>query len=284
MSRFNPDRGNSRPSSLYVSGVLGLAAFMAMFVIWRSPGITYGVQAEFVLAGIDAAELKHDPTRLESQAWQQLLETDFIVSALKRAELIRGATTPQMESIAAQIGQRLQVRLSAANDAKPSVQLALETQNPQATVKFLDCMAMQSKAAVTNGMRVVPATVASQRGGSIKHDQLTVLFILSSIVGFAGYWLAEQAKPTPILYSGQEVQEAVGLQVVVSLEDEDALPVSNLAAHRRRFSRLLLTTAECGIAAVFLLIVFQSATQDAFVSRFLANPLAAYGEALTRVF
>ena len=163
MSRFNPDRGNSRPSSLYVFVVLVLAAFMAMFVIWRSPGITYWVQAEVVVAGIDAAELGDDPTRLASQACQQLLETDFILSALKRAKLIRGATTPEMESIAAQIGQRLQVRLSAANDAQPSVQLALKTQNPQAAVKLLDCMTMQSKAAVTNGMRAVPATVATRR-------------------------------------------------------------------------------------------------------------------------
>jgi hypothetical protein len=269
---------------LYVFVVLLLAAFMAMFVIWRSPGITYWVQAEVVLAGIDAAELVDDLTRIESETCKQFLDEDFILSALQAAELIRGETTPQMESIAAQIGQRLKVRPSVANDAKPSVQIALETQHPQSAVKLLDCMTMQTEAVVTKGMRAIPAKVASQRGGSIKHGQLTVLLMLSSIVGFAGFWLAEQAKPTPILYSGQEVQEAVGLQVVVNLEDENALPVRNLAAYRRRFLRLLLTTAECGIAAVFLLIVFQLATQDAFPTRFCANPLAAYGEALTRVF
>lgn len=281
MSSIKHTRTNGQPSRAYVFVVLALAAFMLLFVIWRSPGITYRVQAE-VVSAIEANE-QGDLAQIGSQTSQQLLDTDFILAALKRAELIRGETTPQMRSIAEGIGQRLNLRWGETSDAKPTIQLALETQNPQAAVQLLDCMTMQSADVVNSSMLAVPATLVSQRGGSVKQNQLAILLMLSSVAGLAGVWLADRAKPTPVLYSEQEVQEVVGLLVLVRLENDHVSPIGTRSVYRRRLFRLFLAAAECGVVAVLALIVLQFATQDAFFSRFCTDPLAAYGEALSRV-
>ena len=52
-------------------------------------------------------------------------------------------------------------------------------------------------------------------------------------------------------------------------------------ARRRRIFTTVLRAAELAVAAVFLLMVYHLATQNALLDRFITDPLAAYGEVLT---
>ena len=277
-------RHTSYPSSLYVFIVFSLAAFMALFIVWRTPGILYSTQAEIALAGTEVTG--PDVIELESlvaDLQERCHDTGFVLLALQASGLVGGEVTPQLEKRAALIGQRLGVQLQDLSVGKAAVRLSLETQNPTAAVRLLNEMTRQVGETFDRDLTVEQASVVDQRGGSINAGQLTVLAMLSSITGFLGVWLAARAKPSRVFYSEKEVAEAGGLPVVARLEYGEARRVRDPAASGRRLFQLSLTVAECGIAAVFLLVLFQCVTQHAFLDRLWLDPLAAYGETLSRL-
>ena len=279
MSRSIPKDGNTHPNSLYVFLVLFLAAFMTLFIVWRSPGIWYDVQAQVVAADMELLATQE----FVSLTGQELHDTDFILASMQEAKLIQGELTAHLKSIAERIGRRLDVESGDTEDGRATLFLTIETQNFQAALRLLDAMTQRAVKTAKTEMVAIPAAILGQRGGSIRPGQLIVLAVLSSIIGFCGVWLAVRARPSPVLCSEQEVNEAVGLPVLASLQEPVGKRLFHASAYRRSILRTLLTTAECGISAVLLWMIFQFATVNAFAARFYSDPLAAYGEALSRI-
>ena len=173
--------------------------------------------------------------------------------------------------------------LVTANET--SVRLSLLTQRPDAGCILLDGLAEHLLASKTvEAAEAFPATVSQQRGGSITPYRLFWLSLLSSFVGVLGLILHDRAKSKAVLRSPEDVQQASGLPAVISMLDQDRLTTSeqNHRQQERIFSAAL-RASELSIAVVFLLMVLNLATQNALVDRFVADPLAAYGEVLTRV-
>lgn len=259
-----------QPSLLYVFVTLFLATFLLLFTIWREPGTLYEAAAEF-------------ETTATPQELSDAFSARAILTALHHAEMVRGAH-PDLLRIAEEIADRMHVEVA---DRSPAGKLTLRTRHPEAAIKLLDTLVAdiahtpESVALVTHPQ---PTKIVGVRGGSVRGGQLSVLSVLASIIALCGVVFSSRAHACKLLLTRGEVERATGLPVVTELTGKVQLPEKTTKrVAERRFSSVALWAAELTVAGVFLLMVYQLATESGLPSRFLHDPLAAYGEVLTEV-
>ena len=284
----------TQPSPVYVFVVLSLAAFLTLFTFCRKPGIVYRTEVLFrqALQSSEVADSKAGTAAIEKTLEQQLLDPEFVLSAMRRGEMIRGATTPETLAIAASIAKRMNVHAHAAQ-GETLLRLSLITERPKAGLRLLDAMSQQFSAETTGPManaeiRSFPATIADRRGGTIDSLSWFLLSIASACVGVFGLVLRDRAEKPSLLISNEQAEQV--LPVVADFSDdahEELAGTREVVAEeqlvRSRTLTAVLRVAEVAVAAAFLLMVFHLATKDTLLDRFVSDPLAAYGEVLTYV-
>lgn len=281
-----PSLLSCHPSPTYVFVVLSLAAFLTMFTFCRAPGINYEIQAAFFSTAMDGKPLS-DQRRAElvSELRAKALTPEFVLAALRSAEMIRGDATPEMLKIGEEISGRMRVRMVTAG-ARHVGQFSLQTDHPQAGKRLLDSLTenLETTECFEAGSLVsVPSELTRISGGSITSGTLMALLIVASLVGQIGLMLTNRLQNTPVPYTKEEVQETTGLPVIAELVPAASAPKHERHIARRRRLKQATRVAEIGIAAVFTVMLYQFATRESMFARFVADPLAAYGEVLTRV-
>jgi hypothetical protein len=199
--------------------------------------------------------------------------------------MISGSTTDETLRISQEIASRLRVQVVPENDPKLG-QLTLVTSHPTVAVRLLDSMlqiASSEESSDIISFAVQPAAVARIRGGSVTSGKLFLVSACSGIIGFCGVFWTKRARASSLLYTSREVKETAGVPVIANLVDDATFPARARQIWRRRLTRFAVGAAEMTIGAVFLVMIFQLSTLDAFAMRFIQDPLAAYGEALTRL-
>ncbi len=284
---------------VYVFVVLTLAAFLTLFAFWRTPGIVYETQVLFRVSSHDATDAG-TAQLVRSQFEDALLTSESVLEGLRAAGMLEGETTPDMLTISQGIVDRLQVRTeqNQTNTPETWVWLSLATEHPEAAIALLQKMSEQAvtdqnsllpeivEASDTNVITATPPTVAGRRGGSIDAYGWFLLAIPSCIVGVVGLVLCDRARNPRVLTSQEQAEQV--LPVVGDFIDETQAVLRETLteldaqqARRRRIFTTVLRAAELAVAAVFLLMVYHLATQNALLDRFITDPLAAYGEVLT---
>ena len=275
---MSTDSKSRKPSSIYVFVVLATAAFLTLFVFFRRPGITYETQVTFRTDATSAVTQAQD-------AKSKLLAPEFVLDAMRQANFLKGETNPESLGIAKSIADRMRVATSK-HDAGTYTHVMLVTKRPKAGIKLLDGMmhVMVDKAGDDAAKFVThPAVISRQHGGSVSPFDLILLLIASAVMGVVGLVLADRIDESDILHTPEEVDRVAGIPVLGNFADvTDDADLSQLAVRRRAF-RFALRAAELSVAAVFVLMIYNLVTQHALLTRFMHDPLAAYGEVLTHV-
>lgn len=271
-----------RPSRVYVFVVLSLAAFLTLFTFFRAPGITYQTQVTFRPKSAGGGPYTPEFLRqFKSEIESKLLAPAFVLDAMRKGGLIQCDTTPETLKISGRIAERMQVHVRE-HDSQLYGRITLATERPESGLKLLDSMLRDipslSTCANTNAVETRPAVISGQRGGSVTRARLMQLGFLSSLFGLLGLVLASRIRPSTTLLTRQEVSDAAGVPVVADFAAGIALPQNRENRTQRRTFSIVLRAAELAVAAVFFLMVFHLATRDAMATRFVADPLAAYGE------
>lgn len=268
----------AQPSSIYVFVVLSLAVFFVLFTFFREPGVAYDVRVTFrgaeQPAGIDLPGLR-----------DELRDPELVLEAMEIAGIISYDLAPGSHEEAISVAQHVADRLRVySQEQNHQWQLALKTERPQSGAKLLDCILSDFVTQRGEALTVVrPATIVGQRGGSISADDVTAMVFVSCFIGGFGILLGRASRPSAVLSTPDEVVDVVQLPVVADLAVPLLSPTSRRVLGRRRVNRIILRVAEVAVAAVFLLILFNFVSNDDFAHRFVVDPFAAYGEALTSV-
>ena len=275
--------GGRYPSPIYVFVVLSLAAFLALFVIWRAPGITYLVQATIHFEDLDGQALPAlEVDRLSQQVLAQAIDPQHVLEDLRSAGMLGDVgDDDQDRKVADEISSRMDAQF-VSRGGRNEAQVSIASRNPSAARLLLDTIAYRVASESTGTLVPVQAEIVDQRGGSVRQGQLMLLGLLSSLVGFVGVVLAQRSRPAQILRTEREVTEVTGLPVLESFATRDMLSSAGYRDVARRVFRASVVAAELGVAAVFALMVYQFATREAFSGRFYHDPFAAYGEVLSR--
>lgn len=282
MSKSSPDLSSTHVSPIYAFVVLSLAAFLTMFTFCRKPGIVFETQSVFQLSQLPAGV---DLDQVREGLEETMLAPEYVLDAMRNADIIRGDTSPETLAIAKNIARRMRLSTATQHDQNYA-RLTLVTERPEAGMDLLNGMVktLQPADAASGALEAYPATITRQRGGSINAERLLVLCIAAAVVGLFGLVLCDRAKKSPILLTNEDVTTVTGVPVVGDFFDEStAHEARERQIYRQRSFSFALRIAELGVAAVFVLMVYQLATKDALLNRFLIDPLAVYGEVLTRV-
>ena len=283
---------NADTNPIYVFVVLSLAAFLMMFAFTRDPGIVYKTQAVLRVDAkpnelVDAATA----TKIQNEFSSRLLDHEFLLDAMRAADMVRGETTPQLLAVARDIAERMSLTAMSHQPLQQQghtrVQLALVTERPDAGIALLTELSRKAKETDARIETFAPF-VANQAGGSIDQFQWFLLASLSTIIGLVGLVLADRARKTRMLIETEHAEEV--LPVVADFCDREDLEyvgaveaAQNDQRVRRRTFITALRIAEVAVAAVFLLMIYHLATKQTLLDRFIANPLAAYSEVLSSV-
>ena len=277
----------NRPSNVYVFVVLSLAAFLALFTCFRKPGMAYQTQVTF--RPTEAGEGPFGSVFLsefKSEIHSKLLAPEFILDAMRHADLIESETSPETLSIAEEIANRMQVRVREM-DAKLYGRVELTTERPEAGIKLLDSMMRDMPSLQTcnnsSDIETHAAAITRPRGGSVNRARLLQLWVASGLFGLLGVVWASRNGRSVTLQSGKEVSEVSGLPVIADFSLGKSLTATEQLRPKRRSFGIVLRAAELAVAAVFLVMVFNLITRDALATRFVDDPLAAYGEVLTNI-
>lgn len=283
------------PSPLYVFVVLSLATFLALFTLVRDRRVLYETTSTFSTnLQSDANHAIVEMETLRRQVESQLLDAGAVFAALQHAGLIDenvdfDSDNVEMHRVGQNIVERMQLQTFQQNDTT-FLQLSLLTELPESGTRMLDSMLhnWQSSPDVADSLagrtfKTHPAIVSRQHGGSVSALKLVLLAIAASMVGVLGLVMLEHTATSSILFTGKEVKEAAGIPVIVDFATSHDFPVRDRILTQRKAFRVCVRVAEVVVAAVFLLMLQQLVTRDALATRFVADPLAAYGEVLTRV-
>lgn len=276
----------------YVFVVLTLAAFLLTFAFTRKPGVVYKTNA-VLRVDAEAGEIvgEHTASEVQQELVSMLLAPEFVADAMRSADMIRGENTPEFLAVAQSIAERIAMTATSYQPlgqlGHTRVTLSLVTERPEAGISLLTELSRQAQQA-NSRIQMFEPFVADQVGGSITQLQWIALAVISSFVGLIGLVLADRARESNVLVSIQQAEEV--LPVVADFCDPEnadyVLAVQTAESEqkfRQRTFKTVLRCAELAVAAVFLLMTYQLATQQTLVERFVANPLAAYGEVLSRV-
>ena len=275
------------PSPIYVFVVMSLAAFLTLFTIVRKQGVVYETSAEFAVEVANSTEL---PEALIETVWVQaeskLIRPTFVLDAMRHSKIVPAdcETTPETLAIAKGITDRMRFRKLYPGDNKPNAPrcaIVLLTEKPDVGNQLLDTMLADLAKTSSHQITAAPAAVARKHGGSVSSTGLFLLLASSCMLGFLGLMLHDSSKQTEVLYTNDEVTEIAGVPVVADFVEDGTFPAREAIMVRRRAFHLSLRFAELVVAAVFLLMVCNLAIRDAFMSRFVSNPLAAYSEVLS---
>ena len=277
------------PSPVYVFVVLSLAAFLALFTVVRKQGLVYETSIAY---SVNVANPDQLPTELVDalrvQAESKMTTPEFVLDSMRHAEIVAAncESTPEALEIAQGIADRMRFRsIPIENQASRTAasarrELVLVTERPKAGIRLLDSMLADLARSSKHEIASFPATIIHQHGGSVSPTGLLMLIVSSGMVGFLGLMLHESSKQTPVLYTNDDVTEIAGVPVVADFVEDQTFPDREAIMVRRRAFRFAVRTAELVIAAVFLVMICNLFVRDALMTRFVSNPLAAYGEVL----
>ena len=130
-----------------------------------------------------------------------------------------------------------------------------------------------------------PATIVATRGGSIASRQLTGLGLMAYLMGMSVLFLHSSPGRDEVFETADQIAHVSPVPLIAAVGDH--LPS---AAHRiraeqtqRRLALGIVRISEAAIAIVFAVMLFHVLREQAFGERLSQDPLAAYGEALSRV-
>lgn len=280
-----------QPSPPYVFVVLSLAAFLTLFTLFCSRKTIYETTADIQLSAARLQQLPMNPSQrgqrldeltiLRDTAAVTLLKGDFIFDALSHADMLGGEKSPEKLQIANDIASRMRVDLVDSNEA-PRVRLALVTENPAAGIRLLDSMLNDFQDNSATLIERHPARISRRHGGTLSSFGLLQLSFVSAIVGCLGLALLYGSTSGSTLLNRRQVSRISGLPVLAHVGDATTIPVRDRQLVRSRALQVGLRTAELVVAAVFALMVYHLTTKDALMTRFVDDPLAAYGEVLAK--
>ena len=159
---------NADTNPFYVFLVLSLAAFLLMFAFSREPGIVFRTDA-VLRVDAEAGEVVNEATagRVRNEMQATMLAPEFVVDAMRSADMIRGETTPQIRGVADSIAQRISL---AATSYQPlgqlghtRVTLSLVTERPEAGISLLAGLSRQAQQA-NSRIQTFEPFVADQSG------------------------------------------------------------------------------------------------------------------------
>ena len=273
-----------QPSTVYIFVVFSLAAFLLLFTFFRTPGITYETQVVFTQAITTEESATPDVNAEEAKAAKLLLSPTFVLDAMRQAQMMRGETNEETLGIAKRITDRMRVKTTQLNGAI-STRLLLFTHHPEAATKLLDSLMQQLQTAPsysTANISTHPAIISRQRGGSVAATDLLLLAVMSCLAGGFGL-LCSGRLDSSVLRTPEDVDQLAGLPVLANFARRSADSHDGDYLVRRRAFDVAVRIAELSVAAIFLLMVYNLVTQDALMTRFANDPLAAYGEVITNL-
>ncbi len=275
------------PSPVYVFVVLSLAAFLLLFTVWRRPRAQYNTQVTIRAKEMIGQEVatNEELLAMSAELREELLSPESVLQSLQNAGMIRGDGQPEMLSIAGEIAGRMRAHYFT-NEGQAFMRVSLLTEHPEVGMTLLNQMMadLQSLAAKNDTMLEINPSIAKRiRGAAVSPSSLMLLVLCSSLVGILGLALLEQAKEREVLLTHDDVIATSRLPVIADFAVEAEIPERmKQIAWKRRF-RFAICVAEIAIAAVVLLMLFNTATQKPFPNLLLQDPLAAYNDALYRL-
>ena len=264
---------------------MSLAAFLILFTFCRDPGIVYETEAVF-RGSVNRQVVSESAVEgMRTELERLVLKPEFVLDAMRQADIIRGDVSSETLKIAASIADRMRLRADTY-DGQAFMRLSLVTERPQAGITLLNSMGELVPTTIDTGSLVTnPATITRQRGGSISAFELIWLCVTSCLAGVAGLAMCKNTQESPIILTRAEVRELAGVPIVGDFDDSPSQrgESAGMRIARQRTFGAAMRVAELAVAAVFFLMLYQFATRDALLDRFLVDPLATYGEVLTHV-
>jgi hypothetical protein len=130
-----------------------------------------------------------------------------------------------------------------------------------------------------------PATIVATRGGSIASRQLTGLGLMAYLMGMSVLFLHGSPGRDEVFETADQIAHASPVPLIAAVGDHLPSAANRIRAEQtqRRLALGIVRIAEAAIAIVFAVMLFHVLREQAFGERLSQDPLAAYGEALSRV-
>lgn len=283
MSQKNRLLFSTYPSRTYVFVVISLATFLCLFAFGRRSQIRYQVAVSLAAEELPGEALTVSLHQdLMTRAGDQCRDEEFVYAALESAGLGDQLPPHTVMATVQDISRRLSVRACELNAHDRGIEITLDTAQPATGIGFLDRVASQVGDRSIHPLRPAPAKIVNRRGGSVSAWQLVLITLASGTTGLAAAWLSRRLQPTAVLYSEDDIKGFVEFPVL-DLAGQAVVPTTKQSVKGRRWIKACITAAEFGIAAVFLLMLYNVVATELFSARFLADPLAAYSEALAQL-